>query len=95
MSHREVALKAGLPKTKVEELSVKTSWEGVPVDVVDKFAKGCGVNMTNLKRQIEYVRRRKMAHLRKAPPSQRRMFSKLMQNITRSQSPETPEQLGL
>lgn len=77
MSHDDIAKASGLPKTRVQELSFKTTWAGIPVDVIDKFATACGVDFFHANAQVKFLVRRKKAYIYKAPYSQRMMYRKL------------------
>lgn len=77
MSHRDIARASGLSKTKVAELSLKRSWEGVAIEDVDAFARACGVDLMNKKRVAEYIRHAKRVHLQNATPVQKKFFERL------------------
>lgn len=70
------------------DYSFRTSFKGIPIDVAERFALGCGVDHLHAERQMEYARRcldentppaqrRKMAYLEAAPPAQRIMLLRL------------------
>jgi hypothetical protein len=77
MSHRDLAAASGLSKTKVAELSLRRSWEGVPIDVVEAFSKACGVDLLRPGRTWEYLRRYKRVHLQNATPAQKEFFKRM------------------
>lgn len=77
MSHRDLAAATGLSKTKVAELSLKRSWDGVPIDQVEVFARACGVDLLRPKRAVEYLRRAKRVHMQNATPAQKEFFLKM------------------
>lgn len=77
MSHRDIATASGLSKTKVAELSLKRSWEGVPIEQVEAFARACGVDLLRPKRALEYLRRAKRVHMQNATPAQKEFFQRM------------------
>lgn len=79
MTHTEIAIKSGLPLASVAEISMKTSWRGLRIEVIEAFSLACGVDHMRCRRQMEYLRRRKMIHLQKGDANQRRMYARLMQ----------------
>lgn len=70
---------AGLPKSTVADLSFKTTWVGIPVDVADKFAGACNVDFFKAKHQVEALWHRQKVYIYRAPYSQRAMYGKLFE----------------
>jgi hypothetical protein len=54
-SSLEIALKSGLSLRKVERLSVRETWAGVPIETIMAFREGCGITMANENRHIQYL----------------------------------------
>jgi len=81
ITHAELARRSGLSKSKVMDLSFRTSWDGVSIDVLQRFALACGVNHMQTRRTLEYLRRRKMMHVRQAPPASRRFYARLFELV--------------
>lgn len=77
MTIRDIAEKSGLRKSKVALIAVKESWSGIAIDDVVKFAAGCGVDLTNTKRNREFLRHGKKIFVSNAPPAQRRYLLRL------------------
>jgi hypothetical protein len=77
MSHRDLASASGLSKTKVAELSLRKTWDGVPIDVVVRFSLACGVDLMRPKRTLAYLRRARRMHLQNATPAQKKFFLRL------------------
>lgn len=77
LSHKEIALRSGIPKTTVADLSFKTTWAGIPVDVIDRFATACGVDFFHARHQVRTLLRRQKVYIYRAPYSQRLMYDKL------------------
>jgi len=77
MTHEDISKVSGLPVSTISVLSKRTSWRGVKIDMIEKFTLGCGVNLIDVQRQMEYLRRRKMIHITRASPLQRRMYQRI------------------
>lgn len=75
MSTRDLAAKSGLSKSYVSNLSKRSTWKGIPIDVVDRFVAACGINLLSPKRTIEYLKSSKMIHLKRATATQRKLFA--------------------
>ena len=83
LSCRDIARASGLSPANVAKLSKKKSWAGVPIDTVEAFARGCGVDLLNQRKALGYLRKvagksLKMAHLKRGDATQRRLFAELM-----------------
>lgn len=78
LSHSDIAERANLPRSTVADLSVKESWEGVPLNVVDAFASACGVNLMRPSKHLAWLRLGRFGHLSKGNVQQRRFFARLM-----------------
>jgi predicted transcriptional regulator len=79
LSHAEIARRAGITRKTVERLSMKTDWSGVSVSKAVRFAIACGVNHLKMARQIDYMKRRGMVHIRNAPAAQKAFYARLFQ----------------
>lgn len=82
LSHEELAKLSGLSRSTIAELSFKTSWKGVTVDVADRFAAACGINHhRSIYRQVEFLKWRAVAMLkgrgRGGGAAQRQMYHRL------------------
>lgn len=77
LSHSDLAKLSGLPRSSVADISRLTSWEGVPMDVADRFASACGVNLTRPARHLTWLRESGMIHIKQADAHQRRFFQRL------------------
>jgi hypothetical protein len=77
MSHRDIAQASGLSKSTVAILSLKRSWNGVPIDVVVRFSSACGVDLMNRKKVTRFLRTAKRVHMRNASPQQKKFFQKM------------------
>lgn len=77
MSCLDIARAAKLSKSYVAYLSTKTTWKGVPIDVVERFSKACGVDLISPKAVLDYFRESKMIHTRNCSKTQKRFFLKL------------------
>jgi hypothetical protein len=84
LSTREMAALSGLARTTVAALSKKTTWEGVPVDTMVKFSLACGVNHLRARRQVEYIRRSKVVHMKYSRGRQRKFFMDLLRILSPS-----------
>jgi hypothetical protein len=79
LSHRDIAQRAGLPRQSVADLSRRLSWEGVPLDVADRFAAACGVNLMKPGNHLRALREGRLGHLKEGNAQQRRFFARLME----------------
>lgn len=88
MSHRDIAWHSGLSVSYISTLSAKTTWKGIPVDVIDRFSRACGVDILNPRTTMEYLRRRKRTHLRQLNAQQRKFIAKILK---RGSEPVAPK----
>ncbi len=54
-----IVFRTGLSHWQVEQLSLSTSWDGVPVNTVKLFCQGCGIDLASsedIKRITVYLR---------------------------------------
>jgi hypothetical protein len=78
MSVRDIAIASGLSKSKVADLSLKTTWKGVSIDTVVAFSQACGVDLMRPHLVTEYLRKTKRIHLtRVSNVHQREFFQRL------------------
>jgi hypothetical protein len=77
MSHRDISAASGISKTKVAEISLRRTWEGVPINEVESFARACGVDLLRLKPTLDYLRRGKRVHLKNANPAQKEFLQRM------------------
>jgi hypothetical protein len=73
----ELEKASGLSRTTVKELSFRTTWNNVTVEVAHKFMSACGVNPLAARRQREFARRRKLVHVEQATGAQKRMYDRI------------------
>lgn len=78
LSTREIAKRSGIPVATVGKISKLKSWATVPIGVAEKFAKACGVNLSQPSKTIKWLRKAKMSHIRFSNPKQRKLFADLM-----------------
>lgn len=77
LSHSDIARMSGLARSTVAELSFKTTWAGVRVDVIDRFAGACNVDFFHTKHQVQALLHRQKVYIYRAPYPQRAMYGKL------------------
>jgi hypothetical protein len=77
MSNREIAAASGLSPVTVGRLSHKKTWSNVNFRTVERFTKGCGVNLNALGRQRRFLRSAKLVHLRIRHAKQRKFLAAL------------------
>lgn len=77
MSTRDIARASGLSPASISYISQMTSWAHITLETMDRFTQACGVNHLNLTKQLAYLRRSPMSHLRRADKTQRAMFLRL------------------
>jgi len=80
LSARQIASRSGLALATVSALSRRSSWRGLPVDTVDAFARGCGVNLFALRRQIRFLKTGVWLHVQRAPREQRKMYDRILKS---------------
>ena len=79
LSHAEIAKLSNLSKSTVAELSLKTEWDGVPVDVAVAFALACGVNHLACRAQRDYFKRRIKTYVYNGDANRRRFYDRLLE----------------
>lgn len=62
MTDRELARRSGLSVTTIALMSREKTWNRFAVATVDAFARACGVDLIHPRRQLDYLKRRKLAH---------------------------------
>jgi hypothetical protein len=77
LTHRQLAERCGLARSTVAILSFRKTWNGLSVDVIQKFSTGCGVDLLAPNRAIHQIRSLKKPFLTKAPLAQRRFYLRL------------------
>lgn len=77
MSHSDLAQKSGLSRSYVAIISLRSTWKGIPIDVVQRFSEACGVNLVNPQSAMEFIRRAKKVHIQQCDANQKRFFAKL------------------
>ena len=77
MSVRDLAEVTGVSRTTISELSMKKTWKGVKVELVEAFANACGVDLFKPADTYYYLKNSKQTHLKNMPASRRRMFAKM------------------
>ena len=61
MTRREIAEQSGLSLSQVDRLSLLARWDGVRLDVAERFSLACGVNLARPSRHVDWLRRRPKA----------------------------------
>ncbi len=77
LTHRQLAERSGLARSTVAFLSFRTKWDGLSIDVIQKFSVACGVDLLAPAHAIYLLRTCKKPFLSKAPPAQRRFYLRL------------------
>lgn len=77
-SHATIAKRANIPRSTVALYSSRTSWKGIPIDVIDRFASACGVDLNQPGRHLRWLRATRFLHLSQGNAQQRRFFARLM-----------------
>lgn len=77
MTHADISRQSGLSVSMVGWLSLRTSWKGIPIDTAVKFAMACGINHLHSERQVDFLKRRKLAYVNNASGQQRRFYNRL------------------
>jgi hypothetical protein len=79
MTHADIAKVSGLSLSTVKDYSFRTTWANRPVGSADAFAEACGVDLMDVERHTEFLRRRQWVHVFKAKsPKQRAMYASLL-----------------
>jgi len=77
LSHAALAERAGLARSTVAKISKRRTWAGLTIEVIDRFAFACGVDVLHPREAARLIRSRKKPFLAKAPPAQRRFYLRL------------------
>jgi len=88
LSNADIAGISGLNHAYVSQLSLKRSWTGIRMDVADRFARACGVDLTRPAPHLRWLRMAGMKHLREGNAHQRRFFKRLFELGKQSRSAE-------
>lgn len=73
MSNEELASATGMSVRRIERLSVRDTWAGVPAKPMSLFREACGVTMATEASQMKYLKKtllkskRPLHHTRKLP----------------------------
>lgn len=78
LSHSDIAQASGLSRSTVAAISRKVSWHGVTVDKADRFARACGVDLSQPRRALRWLRRAGLIHLQRGTSQQRRFIKSLL-----------------
>jgi hypothetical protein len=60
LTDEEIAYESGLPISTVQALAELTSWDGVTLEVMRQFMRGCGFDLSNrehMDRHGQYIRK--------------------------------------
>lgn len=77
LSHTDISKASKLSRSYVAELSRRKNWNGIPIDVVERFSRGCGVNLMVPWKTLEFLRQSKKHHIEGATSAQRRFIFSL------------------
>lgn len=78
---RQIALRSGIPRSTVHQISLKETWDSVPLGLIERFTMACGVNLVAHKRHRQNLKNRlqRMHRLAKTvQPSQRKLLQRLL-----------------
>lgn len=78
ITHRELAKRCGLSKTKVADLSTRITWDQVPVLIMEKFASGCGVDLLHQGYDLQRFKLNAKPYMKRATKTQRAFFQKIL-----------------
>lgn len=81
MSAADLAEKSGLDRSTITKLSHLTSWEHCTLDTILRFSEACGVDLLRPARAVRALKRNKLVYLQTCPPSQARMFDRLLEHF--------------
>lgn len=82
MTNLDIARASGLSKSYVVKISALSKWDSLPLDTIEAFSIACGVDLLRTSDQVDFWRRRKKAYLENATTAQRKMFGRLMSELT-------------
>ena len=77
MSHSDIAKAAQIPRSTVVDLSLRTDWDGIPMNIACRFAMACGVNPLNPKQEWKSLLSQRKGYLRFTDGNQRRFEARL------------------
>jgi hypothetical protein len=75
---RQIAVRAGLPRSTIHQISLKTKWDKVPLGRVEKFSRACGVDLLATKRPKQFLAKRSWGFIKRIKPTQRALISRLL-----------------
>lgn len=78
MTIREIADASGCSKSWIADISMRTTWSGLHVDMIDRFAAACGVDLFRPWDIVEQFKFYKLTHLKRAKGVQRSTLLKIM-----------------
>ncbi len=78
LSYTEIANASGVKRSRVATILVAKTWKGVPIDVADNIATACGVDLAAPSKQIKWLKRHCLIHIRNGNAEQRKMFARLL-----------------
>lgn len=84
MTVREIAKASGLSTVTVVNVSTRGSWSGLPIDTIEKFSRGCGVDLLRPAPHIWFWRREKKVYLQNCTRVQQQTLIRLMRDLVES-----------
>lgn len=66
LSLAELSERTGIDKSYLSKLSRRDKWDGTKIDTIEAFADACGVDLLHPRRQIDYLKRRRLSHITKS-----------------------------
>lgn len=82
LSHSDIAKLTGIPRSTVADISVRDTWAGLAIDVIDKFSRACGVNLLAPAKRLDQWKRGKLVYLRRADKNQSKFYKRLTAKLT-------------
>jgi len=76
-SSEQIAAQMHSYRDKIDAISKSTNWSLIIVDDALRFMEACGVELTNLRRQREFIRRNNWNHLTKS--KNKKFYARIMQ----------------
>lgn len=81
LTHRDLAKLCGISKSYVADLSMRSTWRGVPIEIIQVFGEACGVDFARPNRVRYYLRTYKKIHVLNSGGNGKKMFQRMFTQV--------------
>lgn len=83
LSHAQLAERIGIARATVQKITYAADgWEKVPYGVMVRFMEACGVDPMVAHPIHDFMKRRKLAYMANASPQTKKMYNRLMRQLS-------------